>query len=387
MNTSRTLRFTRRYWVLTLLILGSVLLTACGGGSESWAGINTDVNGEVVIISFEKLVVSYDADGTRNWTYKDDENDAKFYAPSLITSDRVYVGDYAGRVHAINREDGKKVWIYEPKVTKVLGFSLGASDRILGPVAQNGDSLFFGNEHGVHKLDISNDEPREVWEFETDHSIWAQPLYVNDPELGEPTLFVASLDQHLYALNPDDGGVRWKVDLDGALVSQPLLDTEHHRLYIGTLNYKIFALNFTDGEKVAEYEAEGWIWDTPLFTNSNLYFGDLSGWLYELPVTADGFGEAWKTQLAEEALRAAPVVVDGVLVVASQDEKVYAINLEDKSRKWEKEVGAPAIAGLFTVVTIEEETLLVVGTKDKDRLLVALRLSDGDEEWSKKYED
>ncbi|MBZ0320013.1 MAG: PQQ-binding-like beta-propeller repeat protein [Anaerolineae bacterium] len=386
MNTSRTARLTPRFWVLTILILGAVLLTACEGGNESWAGISTDTNGETVVVSFEKQVVSYSADGSRNWTYRDDDSDAKFYAPSLITADRVYVGDYSGRVHAINRADGKRIWIYEPKVSKVLGFSLGANDRILGPVAQSGDSLFFGNEHGVVKLDISGEQPREVWKFETEHSIWAQPLYVNNPELGEPTLFVAALDQHLYALNPDNGEERWSVDLEGAAVSHPVLDAVNGRLYIGTLNYKLYAFDFNDGAKVAEFKTEGWIWDAPLLEDQTLYFGDLSGWLYALPITSDGFGEVWKTKLSDAALRAAPVLIDGVLVVASQDEKVYAINLDDKSRKWEKGIGAPAVAGLF-VLEGEDGPLLVVGTKDKENLLVTLRLDNGEKEWGKKYED
>jgi outer membrane protein assembly factor BamB len=379
---------TPRVWVFSIFILGGLLLTACdGGGNESWAGLSGDPQGELLVVSFNKEVVSLNIETEDEWEYTSEDGDARFYAPPLVTNEMVYVGDYQGSVHAIRREDGKAAWVYEPERTIVLGFHLGSSDRIIAPIAQGGDTLFIGNEHGVFSLNVEAGEPEKGWEFETEHSVWAQPLYVNNPELGPPTLFVASLDQRLYALDPENGEERWSVNLDGAIVGQPTLDVEHGRLYVGTLNYKLFALNFTDGEKIAEYKTEGWVWDSPLLYNSKLYFGDLSGWLYELEVTPDGFGEVWKTDLADGALRAAPVIVDNVLVVASEDEKVYAINLdEEKSRKWEKNIGVPAIAGM-AVLTRENETFIMVGTKDEEKLVVVLAVSDGDEVANFKYED
>jgi outer membrane protein assembly factor BamB len=295
------------------------------------------------------------------------------------------VGDYKGRIHAIRREDGKADWVYEPERTTFLGFTFGANDRILAPIALGDGELFVGTEHGVYALDISEEKPGEKWSFDTEHSVWAQPLYVNDPELGPPTLFVASLDQHLYALDPDTGRSRWSIDLDGALVGQPTLDVEHSRLYIATLNYEVYAISL-DGEEEDSYATRGWVWGSPVLHDSRLYFGDLKGWLYEVEITDEGFGDDWSRQLADGALRAAPIIIEDTLVAASDDQKVYAVNLTDRSVSWEKDVEAPAVTDI-TWVMHNDEPVVVVGTKEKDTLLVALRLSDGNKEWAYKYDD
>jgi outer membrane protein assembly factor BamB len=370
-----------------VLLAASLLLTACGGPRESWAGVSSSSEGDTIFVAFESNVTSLKPDKSRNWSYEGD-GDARFYAPALISRDHAFVGDYKGRIHAIRLQDGKADWVYEPERTSFLGiFNFGANDRILAPIAIGDDKLFIGNEHGIFALDISREKPEKVWEFDTEHSVWAQPLYVNEPDvIGDPMVYVASLDQRLYAIDAATGKARWSVDLGGALMSQPMLDLDRARLYIGALNSRLYAISLIDGRRIDEFRTEGWIWGSPALHDSKLYFGDMTGRLYELEVTADGFGEDWVMELADDSIRATPIIVDNVLVVASEDKHVYAMNLDDKSIQWKEAVDAPPIADLRWVVQ-DDETYVVVGTKEKDTLLFALRLRDGEREWSYKYQD
>lgn len=375
-----------------------LVLSACGTQRDTWPGIAGSTDGDNVLVSYKKTVISLAPDKDRNWTYRG-EDDTDFYAPAVIADGRAYVGDYKGRIHAINLEDGKRVWMYEAERQQFLWFSVGAVDRVIGPIGLGGDMLFFGTEHGISALNIANDEPELAWEFETGHSVWAQSVYLNNPELDlPPTLFVTSLDKHLYALDPENGKERWSLDMGGGIPGGITLDVEHRRLYVGTLAGEVIAVDF-DGQELASYETDGWVWGNPVLHDGYLYFGDLDGMLYELEITEDGFGEAAKRKLSEEPLRATPLIVQddagqAVLVIGSDDEYVYAIDLsqpnwisdDDIDVRWKQEANAAAVTELTTVER-DGKQLVIVGTENKDRLVLALRLNDGGKrEWAYKYE-
>lgn len=385
-------------WLLSILAL-VVVLTACGGERNTWPGIAGSTDGDTVLVSYRKTVTSLAPDKDRNWTYRG-ENDTDFYAPAVIADGRAYVGDYKGRIHAINLEDGKRVWMYEAERRKFLWFSVGAIDRVIGPIGLGEGMLFFGTEHGVSALDITEDDhPTLLWDFKTGHSVWSQPLYLNNANLGiSPTLYVTSLDKHLYALDPETGQERWSLDMGGGMPGGMTLDIGHRRLYVGTLNGEVVAVSL-EGQELARFKADGWVWGQPALHNGYLYFGDLSGMLYEVEITDAGFGQSAKRKLSDKALRATPLIVEddegqAVLVIGSDDKQVYAINLSqpnwisdnDIALRWKKGVDAQAVTEL-TLMERDGKQLVIVGTENKDHLVVALRLNDkGEREWSYKYE-
>ncbi|NDJ85842.1 MAG: PQQ-binding-like beta-propeller repeat protein [Chloroflexi bacterium] len=389
------------------LVVLALVLVACGGGEENWPGVTTTSDNDRLYISYKEQIVSLDAEKERLWTY---DGDDKFFAPVVIRDGRLYVGDYEGRIHAIDQESGDRIWLYEPERDSFMGFEFGAVDRVLGSVALNDERLFFGDEHGVSALYIADLEdgatPELDWSFETGHSVWAQPLYLDQeseicPDLDiAPTLFVASLDQKVYALDPEEGTERWSTDMGGGLPGGLTLDCERSRLYVGTLNGEVIALDL-DGEIVDRYETESWVWGKPvLFNDSMLYFADLEGWLYEVELVDEGFGEVNKRRLSEESLRASPLIVedaagDPVLVIGDKEGEVYALDLNepnwisdrDVKVRWRKNIDNKALTDLVWLDG-EEGQLVIIGGEEEDRLVVALRLEDGgDRAWSYKYGD
>lgn len=419
-----------RWWGIALI---AVLITACGQGSESWPGISSSDDNETIFVSYKRTVVSVDADNDRNWVYNG-ENDANFYAPPVLVDDTVYVGDFKGRVHAINAENGNRRWMYEPERTQVLIFAFGRNDRVLSPITIGDNVLYSGDEYGVFALDLLEAEPSVLWEFETDHGVWSQPLYLSqnsvenehcssinaDWEIDwgiEDTLLVTSLDQHLYAINPDNGDERWSIDLEGGVAGNLTLDCLRQRIYVGTMNKQVLAIDIKEGEIVARYDTEGWVWGSPVIYETGddetpylLYFSDLAGYVYEVPLTSDGFGDrTFRRRVSDDPLRATPLIVEDfegapVLVIGGEDRRVYAINLASTSGgrsgvadtsqdfRWVREIDGKALANLVWVDRPREdgslERLVITGTDKDNQMVVALSLNDGGRvSWSVEYDN
>lgn len=422
MNNITRLRKLKNLPLLLLLVVLGLFVTACGSGHDSWAGITQYSQGEEmgILVSYRRQVISLRPDNSVRWIYEG-EGDTDFYASAIVDEDRFYVGDYKGRVHAVDLASGKNIWTYEEERTRFLFITIGSTDRVLAPITlgqvQGQKALFFGNEHGVSALvDIDTNAPRIAWDFETEHSVWGQPLYLTVSQgidgfaLPDLQLIVGSLDKHLYSLNPDTGEQNWKLDLAGAIVSPPTYDPQRQRLYVGTLDSEVYAISVT-GQIIGRFETNGWVWGSPTLYKDSIYVTDLTGWLYELALhpaselnsPADqGFREAWSVQLTDEdlALRPSPTIYEPlgdptrpILLVGSEDHFVYAIDLFDpngRSIKWRQEVEDETHSQIVVVNQPDGDSikeLVIVSTYNEDNLIVALRLDNGDQEWAYQYED
>ena len=74
-----------------------------------WAGVSVDPNGDTVYVSYSQHVIALNsATGEVLWQYSDPDNRAKIYAVPVLGNGTLYVGDYKGKLHAINAETARK---------------------------------------------------------------------------------------------------------------------------------------------------------------------------------------------------------------------------------------------------------------------------------------
>ena len=384
MKSNNFSQIPRRYWMMGILLLASIFLSACGARSESWPGVSGDPSSGTVILSYNNVVTSLDGNRDRNWIYE--YENAKFFAPGLLTDDTVFVGDFDGRFHAIDRETGEQVWVYAPERQSFLFLTFRSNNRVIAPAAYGKGIVFFGTERSI--VALSADEGKVLWEFkDTEHSVWAQPLFIDGaPYEMADTLYVVGLDKKVYAIEPETGDLRWSIELNGSMPGGITLDEENGILFIGTLQSTLYAISL-DGDILAEYEAEGWVWSPPVIYENALYFGDLNGYLYGLTFTDGEFVEEWKINVSEGALRGQPAIANGVLVIASEDKRVYAYNIaeETKSKKWENDEFDQKFLSNLAISKDEEDPIVVVATNDNKHILIALRLDDGKKVWTYEY--
>ncbi len=379
----------------------TLLLVACSQ-ENPWPGVSKTDDNEV-FVSYERFIAKLDANGKRIWVFPEkDERETMFYAPPVVDDGTVYVGDYNGNVYAVDRETGKEIWAYKVGGTKLFGIANfgGSTDRVIAPIAIAENILFVPDELGVFAL---NKETGKLlnWKLDSDRAVWSQPIYVPATEDKPAMLFAASLDHSLYALDvseidledtvgklddAEEAEVLWKADLEGAAAGQPTYDVERGILFVGTFGSKMLAVSAEDGDILGEYETEGWVWEGPTLYDGVLYFGDIKGYLHAVTFNDGNFERIWSRQVAKGKLRARPLVTDDLVIVASDDNTIYAVRRDTGEREWERDVESKALADLFQIQG-EDGWMLVTATANKDELVIALRLDNGNERWSYKHED
>jgi outer membrane protein assembly factor BamB len=395
--------------VFGVLLLAALVLASCGGSrTDSWPGVTIDADTSAIYIANDERVVAVNPNsGATLWKYG--YEGAKFYAVPTVVDGVVYVGDYQERLHAIDATNGERLWVYEPDKEKIIGpISLRATDRVIGAVEVGPDYVYVGlGSRNV--IAISRETHEEAWKFETKHGVWAKPLYVPaDEEMGRDTavLYVVSLDQNLYALDPATGKKLWEKSMGGAVPGDMTYDVARNWLYVGTFVSEVVAVDLTSRTIVDRFETADWVWGAPAYDvdKDTLYVGDLSGNVYAIRVTDEGFSQVWEKDLSDEAIRSSPLIVGDIIVVGSKDKHVYALNKGDGKKLWDKGVDGEALTNLLfvsqaegapaadtsstagdnadaTAVPTGPIDLVVVGTDKGDNRLVALNIETGDRDW------
>ncbi len=347
-----------RSWVLMLFVLLSMGLTACGGGraitASSWPGASID--GNRLYVAFDSGVWALNLqDGKQIWRYPAEPVKNKlFYASPSVVDGQLVVGDFSNSIYALDSATGAENW-------SVVGAS-GKGRFIAGALIQ--DNMIYAPS-ADYKLSAYDTAGKLQWEFVAEGALWAKP--VSDGE----QIYLPSMDHNLYALDPTNGSLVWKMDLGGAAVASPLLD-ENGTLYVGQVGDKVLAITAKTGKIAWEFASQSEVWATPVLADGKLLFGDLSGTIYALdPKTGK---EIWTMQAGDAIVGAGAAFTDGVAFPV-EDAGVVAVDFNGKEL-WR----TPVNGKLYSGILVSENMLLVPVTKG-ETLITALDFN-GKEQWS-----
>ena len=351
-------------------------LSACGGriANTNWAGLSTD--GSWVYLAFGPRVLAYNpATQAQSWIFPAEASTVQFYSAPSAEGDRVVFGDY-----------GRPGGFFSPRVTvsiyavenvdsgtprELWTNSESAADKIVSPPLQVGDQLFVGTADN-HVLALNADDGSERWNYETGHAIWGQPSF------RDGTLYVDSMDWSVYALDAATGDLVWKTPLGGALASRPVLGED--LMYVSSFDGNVHALDIASGEVRWSAPAADWVWGAPALENGTIYYSDIQGNVFAADAET---GEQMWTQSAGVRVQSTPVVVGDMLYIASQTGgetpagALTAYSLTDGTMKWTQPTAVPLLA---TPVVVGDDTI-VVGLQNADALLIGFDLATGQELW------
>jgi outer membrane protein assembly factor BamB len=130
--------------------------------------------------------------GHVNWSYT---TDGAIKAGADYYDGNLYFGTYGGSFYALSAKTGKQVWEESP-----------GGEFYSTPAIAFGD-VYVGNNSGAAYAFVAKDGT-EAWSRDLGGYVYSGPAVGDVPGLG-PTVYIGSYDSDLYALNAQNGTVRW----------------------------------------------------------------------------------------------------------------------------------------------------------------------------------
>lgn len=251
----------------------------------------------------------------------------------VVAEDKVIFGCRDGRVYALSRADGRRVWAY------------AAADGFGSSPARAGETIVIGGYDGrIYALDIHSGEER--WSVETKGRIVASPT------VDDGTAYVGSYDHNLYAVSVHDGRVRWTHDLDAVLWSSPVC--RDGMVWVAGLDGRVTALSGDRGKVLWQVETGAPIYSTPAVGESRVFVGSQDGSVYAFDRATGDL--AWKTPAGSGEVNGSPAVQEGRVVIGTDAGTVLAMDAETGKVLWTVATGGqvksrPAFLGPRVWVT------------------------------------
>jgi outer membrane protein assembly factor BamB len=241
------------------------------------------------------------------------------YGDPVLKDGSLYITAYAGYVIALNTE-GRPIWVS------------GLPGRVIGGALVTDDTVYAGTTTGA-LFGLNRENGTIRWRQELDEPIWSAPV-----QAGE-SITVADMGGRITAFDKD-GNRRWSEQIAArGIASTPTVDG--NRLYVGSLDKRLYAVDAGNGSVVWESEqADNWFWTEVLIQGDTLFAGSLSGTVFA--IEKDSGRTRWSMDVGN-MVRGRGVIVNGVLVVATKDGRLHGLDPANGSRVWElKDSPAPA---------------------------------------------
>ncbi len=243
-------------------------------------------DGTIYAMGGEGRLSAISPDGAVKWTA--DAGPTLKSSPALGEDGTVYVSSMNGKLYAIAPPTGSGLtgtlrWTfrfaeYPGKGPAVVshsppagadGIGSGASPTI-GP-----DGTIYVGANNSNFYAVSPDGEL-AWMFQADREIggiWSTAALSAD----NTTLYFGANKGGLYALNREDGSLRWQYPIVGSLYSSPAVDATG-TIYTGSTVGHVFAIDGTDGHLVFDYDAHSPIWTAPaLRPDGSILIADRDG--------------------------------------------------------------------------------------------------------------
>ena len=311
---------------------------------------------------------------------------------AAIAGGRVFFGDDAGKVHALDTATGREQWSFKT-----------AAGIEATPLVLDGTVFIGSSDAFLYALDAATGALK--WKYETGDKILGGANHAKSPDGKSTWLLIGSYDSNLHCVDAGTGQAVWKHATDNFINGTPAL-TPGGEIIFGGCDSFIHVLQLADGRELRQIESSAYIASSVAtadglgyvgnYGNIVLAFDPKSGevkWKYRgrnfpyfssAAVTADrvilggrdkrlhcidrasGKG-VWTFQTRGE-VESSPVVCGDAIIVGSADGRLYCVALADGKERWACEIGAavtasPAVADGRIIVGAEDGSVYCFGAK------------------------
>ena len=185
----------------------------------------------------------------------------------LVARGNVYVGDWRGRVYALDARTGKVRWTYRTK------------GRVKGALALAGDRLFVGSyDHHVYALSASTG--KLLWRASAQDRLGKRGNFYSTPAAAYGRVYIGSTDGKVYSFGAKTGKIRWSHSTGGYVYASPAV--WQRKVYVGSYSRRFYALDAATGDVIWGFKANGRISGSATVMNGVVYFATLEERTYAL---------------------------------------------------------------------------------------------------------
>lgn len=240
------------------------------------------------------------------------------YATPLIDGSAVYIASYEGRVARLDMD--------ERAIAEEWAVDL--AETVVATPILHGDRLYVSTESGrLHVLNATNGTAISTTR-PTPGRVWGAPASEDD------RIFIGTLDSsEIIALNTATDATEWRHTGTGATTADLVIDGD--MLLVPSFDRGLHSLDLASGEQTWEFIGDGWFVGRPLVTADAIYAGTMSGSVYALN---RGGTEQWHASYAALEFRAAPLLLDGVIVAVGRDATFIGLDAATGEERWTRAV-------------------------------------------------
>jgi outer membrane protein assembly factor BamB len=186
----------------------------------------------------------------------------------LLVGDRLYVGDWNGRVWALDARTGRTIWQRKP-----------AGAAIKGAIASSGGRLYVGAYDGsVYCLGAQSG--RLIWRARAQRRLYGHSRFYSTPALAYGRVYIGSTDGKVYSYGATTGRLLWSHGTGGYVYASPAV--ADGLVFAGSYSKRFFAFDAATGDVRWSFEANGEISGSATVIGNVVYFATLAGRTYAL---------------------------------------------------------------------------------------------------------
>ncbi len=270
----------------------------------------------------------------------------------------------------------------------------GATGRLpltAQPIIVEGRAFTLDTDSNLSAFNINNG--KKIWKVNVRAKDEDDPVIGGGVAYSNGLLFVTAGYDELLAINPDNGEAVWRAKIPTPSRAAPTIMGD--RVFVTTLDNRVFALDFKTGQILWEHaalgESVGLIGAASPAASQNIVVPVFSsGEIFALRV--ENGSVAWSDNLSSlrggggltslTDITGLPVMDNGLVIAISYSGKMVAIDERTGSRVWQREISGsqtPWVAGNMVFVTSADNKLVAL-SRDSGSIVWVTDLNTLDED-------
>lgn len=185
----------------------------------------------------------------------------------LVANGLVYVGDWRGKVYALDEATGKIRW------------SFLTDGKVKGAAALSGTTLVVGSyDHHVYALDARTG--KLLWKAAAQARLGPRGTFYSTPSIAYGRVYIGSTDRKVYSFGAHTGELRWSQGTGGYVYASPAVWRK--RVLVGSYDGTFYALDAATGDELWRFRANGPISGSATVLDGVVYFATLKKRTYAL---------------------------------------------------------------------------------------------------------